>query len=196
MSGAGAKWRLFAVILLVGLLADQATKFLAVDRLTTAFERAGARSTGEKLSAFWTLRHLEPLAKEPYVVYRPFWRMSYVENPNAAFGLGSFLAPGPRYALFLAFAAVALGAIVWFYRKLEPRQWLHQITLALVFTGAAGNVVDRLARRYVIDFIEWYWWNRPDLRWPTFNLADSYLSVGIVLLLFLPQARPAPHKAE
>lgn len=196
MSGAGAKWRLFAAVLLVGLAADQATKYLAVERLTTAFARAGARTAGEKLSAFWTLRHLEPLATEPYVVHRSFWRMAYVENPNAAFGLGSFLSPGPRYALFLAFAAVALGAIVWFYKKLGPGQWLHQATLALVFTGAAGNVVDRLARRYVIDFIEWHWWNRPDLRWPTFNLADSYLSVGIVLLLFLPQGKPAPPRAE
>jgi len=196
MRGAGAKWRLFAAIFLVGLFADQATKFLAVDRLTTAFERAGARSAGEKLSAFWTLRHLEPQARSPHYVFPSWWRMNYVENPNAAFGLGSFLPPGPRYAAFLAFAAVALAAILWFFRRVGPRQWLQQVTLALVFTGAAGNVIDRLVRRYVIDFIEWYWWNRPDLRWPTFNLADSYLSVGIVLLLLLPQGKDAPGKPE
>lgn len=196
MRSAAAKWRLLAAVFLLGLFADQATKFLAVDRLTTAFQRAGAHTTGEKLQAFWTLRHLEPVATEPHYVFRPWWRMAYVENPNAAFGLGSFLPPGPRYAVFLLFAIGALGAILWFYRRLQPGQWLHQVTLALVFTGATGNFVDRLARRYVIDFIEWYWWNRPDLRWPTFNLADSYLSVGIVLLLFLPQGKPAPKKAE
>jgi len=196
MRSGSPQWRLFAAIFLLGLFADQASKFLAVDRLTTAFERAGARSTGEKLSAFWTLRHLEPQAREPHYVFRPWWRMNYVENPNAAFGLGGFLPPGPRYAVFLLFAAVALGAIAWFYRRLAPGQWLHQVTLALVFTGASGNVVDRLVRRYVIDFIEWYWWNRPDLRWPTFNLADSFLSVGIVLLLFLPQGKTAPKRPE
>lgn len=196
MSRAAAKWRLFAAILLVGLLADQGTKFLAVDRLTTAFERAGARSTGDKLAAFWKLRHLEPMARAPYTVFRPWWRMNYVENPNAAFGLGAFLPPGPRYAVFLLFAAGALGAILWYYRKLRPEQWLHQVTLALVFTGATGNLVDRLTRRYVIDFIEWHWWNRPDLVWPTFNLADSFLSVGIVLLLLLPQGKEGPKKAE
>ncbi len=196
MSPGARKWRLFAAVFLIGLFADQATKFLAVDRLTTAFERAGAHGAGQKLSAFWRLRHLEPLAKEPHYVFRPWWRMNYVENPNAAFGLGGFLPPGPRYAVFLLFAAVALGAIAWFYRRLAPGQWLHQLTLALVFTGATGNVVDRLLRRYVIDFIEWYWWNRPDLRWPTFNLADSYLSVGIVLLLLLPQGKAAPPRPE
>ena len=46
--------------------------------------------------------------------------------------------------------------------------------------GAVDRVqVDRLARRYVIDFIEWHWFNRPDLVWPSFNLADSFLSVGM-----------------
>jgi signal peptidase II len=69
---------------------------------------------------------------------------------------------------------------------------LQQVTLALVLAGAVGNVVDRLVRRYVIDFVEWYWWNRPDLRWPTFNLADSMLTVGILLLLLVPQERKAP----
>jgi signal peptidase II len=183
----GRRWRILAAVFLLGLAADQATKFLAVDRLTTAFPRAGANTLGERVSAFWRLERLERYSTEPYVVIGPLWRMSYVENPNAAFGLGSFLPPGPRHAAFVVFAALAIGAVLWFYGRLEEGQWLQQLTLALVLTGAVGNVVDRLVRRYVIDFIEWHWWNRPDLRWPTFNLADSMLTVGIVLLLALPQ---------
>jgi signal peptidase II len=192
MSAPAGKWRLLAAIVVAGLLADQATKFLAVDRLTWAFQRAGARTLPERVRAFYTLSNLEGLAREPYVVFRSWWRMSYVENPNAAFSLGSFLPPGPRHAVFLVFAAVAVVALVWFYRRLDEGQRYQQITLALVLTGAAGNVVDRLWRRYVIDFVEWYWWNRPDLRWPTFNLADSMLSVGIVLLLLSPEGRAKP----
>jgi signal peptidase II len=184
------RWRLFLAVVLVGVGTDQATKFLAVDRLTTAFARAGAEGLVDKLVAFWRLHHLEALATEPYYVVRACWRMAYVENPNAAFSLGGFLPPGPRHAVFLGFAAVALTAIVWFYRRIPERARLQQLTLALVFAGALGNVLDRLAHRYVIDFVEWYWWNRPDLRWPTFNVADSMLSVGIVLLLLLPQEKP------
>ncbi len=196
MSAPTGKWRLLAAVFAVGLLADQATKFLAVDRLTSAFVRAGATTLGAKLRAFYTLEKLEGLAREPYVVFRAWWRMSYVENPNAAFSLGSFLPAGVRHAVFVAFAAVAVVAILWFYRRLGEGQRFQQAALALVLTGAIGNVVDRLVRHYVIDFIEWHWWNRPDLRWPTFNVADSMLSVGIVLLLLLPEGVARARKQE
>ena len=54
--------------------------------------------------------------------------------------------------------------------------------LAVVATvGEGAEEVDRLARRYVIDFVEWYWWNRPDIRWPTFNVADSLIVVGVAM---------------
>jgi signal peptidase II len=187
MSRPLSKFRLLAVVFVLGIAADQTTKFLAVDRLTQAFPRAGAHTLPQRVAAFWRLKHLERFATEPYVVYRPLWRMNYVENPHAAFGLGSFLPPGPRHVAFVIFAFLAVGAVLWFYIRLGERQRLQQVTLALVLAGAVGNVVDRLVRRYVIDFIEWYWWNRPDLRWPTFNVADSMLTVGIVLLLLLPQ---------
>lgn len=186
----GPRWRLFLVVVGSGVLVDQVSKFLAVDRLTTAFARAGAGSLPAKIAAFWRLHHLEALATEPYYVVRACWRMAYVENPNAAFSLGSFLPQGLRHVIFVAFAAVALSAIVWFYRRLPEGARLQQLTLSLVFAGAMGNVIDRLARQYVIDFVEWYWWNRPDRRWPTFNVADSMLTVGIVLLLLLPQPHP------
>jgi signal peptidase II len=180
----------------VGIAADQATKFLAVDRLTWAFQQAGARTLAEKVAAFWRLEKLEGLAREPYVVFRAWWRMAYVENPNAAFSLGSFLPAGARHLVFVLFAASAVVALLWFYRRLEDGQRFQQVTLALVLTGAVGNALDRLARRYVIDFVEWYWWNRPDLRWPTFNVADAMLSVGIVLLLLSPEGRVHKRKAS
>jgi signal peptidase II len=186
------KWPLLAVVFALGLAADQVTKFLAVDRLTMAFTRAGARTLGEKVAAFWRLRYLEPLATEPYYVYRPLWRMSYVENPNAAFGFMSFVPAETRYQLFLAISVLAVAFVFYYYRKLEPGQRFLQISLAFVLAGTVGNLVDRLARRYVIDFIDWYWWNRPDLRWPTFNLADSLLVVGIALLL----VHPSPGRAN
>jgi len=52
-----------------------------------------------------------------------------------------------------------------------------------VLGGAVGNYLDRLARNYVIDFIDWHWREAPNLHWPTFNLADSAISVGVVLML-------------
>jgi signal peptidase II len=190
MSGAPfGKWKLLAIVFAMGVLADQATKFLAVDRLTTAFERVDARTPGEKLEAFWRLKYLEPLARPPYHVFRPCWRMNYVENPNAAFSIGSFVPANVRYPLFVVISILAIGFVGYYYRRLGARQRFPQVALAFVLAGTVGNLIDRMLRRYVIDFIEWYWWNRPDLRWPTFNIADSLLVVGIAMLLVHPTPR-------
>ena len=184
-----SRWAVLAVLFAALVLADQWTKYLAVERLTTAFEDPPASSLPARVRAFYGLRHLEPLATEPYYVVRPLWRMNYVENPNAAFGLGGFLPAGPRHAAFLVFACGAVVAVLWYYGKLGERQRLQQVTLALILAGAVGNVVDRLVRQYVIDFVEWYWWNRPDLRWPTFNLADSLIVVGVAMLVLHPGSK-------
>jgi len=55
-----------------------------------------------------------------------------------------------------------------------------------VLSGALGNAIDRAARSYVVDFIAWHWWNRPDLQWPTFNIADSLIVVGVAMLILHP----------
>jgi len=178
------KWARLGLIFGVLVVADQATKFLAVERLTTAFERAGDRTLGEKLRGFYGHRHLEPLATAPYYVYRPVWRMAYVENPGAAWGMFRGLPDDARNALFTAISLGAVAFILYYYRRQEDP--LLQVALAFVLAGAVGNFIDRVARRYVIDFVEWYWWNRPDVRWPTFNVADSLIVVGVAMLIIFP----------
>jgi signal peptidase II len=190
------KWTVLGVIFPLGIFLDQLTKFLAVDRLTVAFQRTGAHALSEKLHAFVGLKYLEPVATEPYYVFRPWWRMLYVENPNAAFGFMAFLPSDLRYRLFLVISALAMVFVVYYYRRLAIGQRFLQVALALVLSGTIGNLIDRLARRYVIDFIDWYWWNRPDLRWPTFNLADSMLVVGIAMLLVHPSPSAADARTD
>jgi signal peptidase II len=114
-----------------------------------------------------------------------------VENPNAAFGFMGFVPAAVRHPLFLVISSAAVAFILYYFRRLEPGQRFLQVSLAFVLAGTVGNFVDRVARRYVIDFVEWYWWNRPDLRWPTFNVADSLLVVGIAMLLVHPAPKPA-----
>ena len=184
-----SKWKLLAAIFAAAILADQATKLLAVDRLTTAFQRAGAVTLAGKVEALYGLKYLEPFAKEPYYVYRPLWRMNYVENPGAAWGLFRSASDDFRNAFFTIISLVAVGFILHYYRRVEARQRFLQVALSFVLAGAVGNFVDRLARKYVIDFVEWYWWNRPDLRWPTFNVADSLIVVGVIMLVLHPGPR-------
>ena len=180
------KWRLL-LVLFVGLVAaDQWTKYLAVERLTTVFDRAAAGGVVARLRVFYTFRHLEAMSTPPHYVFRPWWRMSYAENPGAAWGLFRDLSPDVRNAFFTVVVAAAAVFILWSYRRVREDQRFLQLALVFVLSGAVGNFVDRLARHYVIDFVEWYWWNRPDIRWPTFNLADSLIVVGVAMLILHP----------
>ena len=189
-----SKWRVFLLIVASGLLADQATKFMAVDRLTTALQRTDG-TLASRVAGFYGFRHLEPWSTEPYVVWAPMWRMRYAENPGAAWGLFRDLSLQARNTVFSLTLLGAVIFILFYFRKLAREQRLLQVALSLVFAGAIGNFIDRLARGYVVDFIDWYWWNRPDLYWPTFNIADSMIVVGVILLVLLP-GEPAAAKAE
>jgi signal peptidase II len=79
-------------------------------------------------------------------------------------------------------APVALLAVVlvWLWR-MEPTRWGERVALALVVGGGTGNLVDRVRLGYVIDFIDWHWYER--FTWPTFNIADAALVTGTGLLL-------------
>jgi signal peptidase II len=186
MSRPVSRWTVLAVLFSTLVLADQWTKLLAVDRLTVAFQRGGAVTLGQKVGALYAYKHLESLSTEPHYVYRPLWRMSYAENPGAAWGLFRGASEQFRNGFFTLISIAAVAFILFYYRRLRTEQRFLQVALALVLAGAVGNFIDRLARQYVIDFIEWYWWNRPDLRWPTFNIADSLIVVGVAMLVVHP----------
>jgi signal peptidase II len=192
----GSKWALLGALFVVLVLLDQWTKFLAVERLTTVFDRAGELGLAEKLRGFYSYRHLEPLATDPYYVYAPLWRMNYVENPGAAWGLFRGFSQDFRNTFFTLVSLGAVAFILGYYRRLREDQRFLQLALAFVLSGAVGNFVDRLARNYVIDFVEWYWWNRPDVRWPTFNVADSLIVVGVAMLVIHPGPRKDEARAE
>ncbi len=189
MSRRPGKWAVLAALFVTLVVADQATKYLAVSRLTHVFERSRDEGAAARLSGFYSYKHLEPLATEPYYVWQPVWRMNYVENPGAAWGLFRGLSAAFRNAFFTAVSLGAVAFILYYYRKLRDDQRFLQIALAFVLAGAVGNFIDRIARRYVIDFVEWYWWNRPDIRWPTFNVADSLIVVGVAMLVLHPGSK-------
>ena len=180
------KWALLAALFVVLVIVDQWTKYLAVERLTRVFERSEDLSLVQRVRGFYAYQHLEPLATEPYYVWRPVWRMNYVENPGAAWGLFRGLSESFRNAFFKIISVGAVGFILYYYRKLGDAQRFLQLALGFVLAGAVGNFIDRIARGYVVDFVEWYWWNRPDIRWPTFNVADSLIVVGVAMLVLHP----------
>ncbi|MCB1561730.1 MAG: signal peptidase II, partial [Xanthomonadales bacterium] len=105
------------------------------------------------------------------------WTLTY--NEGAAF---SFLSDASGWQRWF-FSALAVGIsamLVFWLRKIRRHDWRHALPFALVISGAIGNLIDRLRLGHVIDFIDVYWGAS---HWPAFNVADSAISVGAVLLL-------------
>ncbi|QAT88779.1 lipoprotein signal peptidase [Corallococcus coralloides] len=196
-----ASLRLLLVVVLAVLAADQVTKYLAVSRLTEALD---GRSGLSRVSGFLSEQNLDndpPVEgvfrknTRPYRFIEDYWHFRYVENPGAAWGMFSNLPETARKAFFHVVSLVALGFILTLYRKTEPSQKMVRVALALITGGALGNFVDRLIRGYVIDFIDWHWRNQPGMRWPTFNVADAAICVGVALML-LDSLRPEASAAQ
>ncbi len=105
----------------------------------------------------------------------PFLNIVHVENKGAAFSLFSNL--GNKF--FIVISLIAICAIIIYLSKLP--KGLEFYSLTMILGGAVGNLVDRIRIGKVIDFIDIYvnkW------HWPAFNVADSALSIGIVLFIF------------
>ena len=139
----------------------------------------------------------------PHQVIGEYVRFTLAYNPGAAFSMS--LGPYSRY-IFGAFAVVAL-VVLWRLHRQEPHSWIKSLALGLAWGGAAGNLIDRVRSPLgVVDFIDigvgtWRFW--------TFNVADSAVSVGAVLLAWVllqeerqartppasPPAAPAPDPA-
>ena len=110
-----------------------------------------------------------------------FVHITYLRNTGAAFG---FLAGGRstlRMVFFSLVSAVAIGCISYLLKTLRPQQKTLIVSLSLILGGAVGNLVDRLRMGEVIDFIDLHWHH---IHWPAFNVADSAISIGVILLFF------------
>jgi signal peptidase II len=108
----------------------------------------------------------------------PFWNWVLTYNPGAAF---SFLADQPGWQRWL-FTLLALGVSGWIAVMLrqQTQHRLLSLALTLVMGGALGNVIDRVRFGAVVDFIQWH---VAGYYWPAFNVADSAITLGAVLLV-------------
>ncbi len=144
-------------IAFVILLADQLTKLLIVDSF--------ALGDSQNVTTFFNLVR--------------------VHNSGAAFSMLSTASGWQRW-FFTAIGVVATFFILWLLRS-HPTQKLFCFALALVLSGAVGNVIDRMLYGHVIDFLDFHWdWLSPVFfqgHFPAFNVADSAISVGAVCLI-------------
>ena len=149
---------------LVVLILDQLTKLLALERL---------------------------LVGVPLGLVDGFFSLTLVMNPGLAFGMLSSTPPAWRWVVaLLSMGALAMLAVLS-ARLLPGGGWETRLGLGLIFGGAVSNLIDRGRFGAVVDFLDFYW---NGYHWPAFNVADSAISVGVILLalrMLWPAAPPA-----
>lgn len=111
-----------------------------------------------------------------------FFNITHIHNRGAIFGaFGRTSSPLVYIVLTLA-SLTALGLVVYFFIKTPPSERGLKISLSLILAGAIGNLIDRLSRGHVVDFLDFYVGRQ---HWPFFNVADSSITVGTILLVFI-----------
>ena len=145
-----SRYRILSIIAVVILILDQATK-LYVD-------------------ANFRLHESVPVIDNVF-------HLTYVRNKGAAFGILSDSAV--RIPFFIGVSIVAMLGILWYIRRIRSDQKLALAALSLIFSGAFGNLIDRIRLGEVIDFLDVFWRH---YHWPAFNIADSAITVGVTLL--------------
>jgi signal peptidase II len=135
----------------------------------------------DQVSKYLVLHHLE-MGRSITLI--PGWLyLTYIQNPGAAFG---FMANTPAWVRIPFFLFITLGAgiIVYAYQRFIPKEKaLQRFALGLIWGGAMGNFVDRVVYRRVVDFIDVRFQQHQWFPY-IFNVADSCITVGLILLLY------------
>ncbi len=176
-----SRWKLFLLVALFTMLADQATKFWARDALPVhpaGCEIPDAIVAGKCVGM-----------KDPVIDGYWDWRLSF--NPGSAFGL--FHSQGGARVFLSIVGVLALGAMVWMVKKARDEQKWLLWALGLVAGGAVGNLIDRVYFGVVTDFVLWRYHSK---EWPVFNVADVALVIGVGIMLFVSGDEGKAKKAK
>lgn len=110
-----------------------------------------------------------------------FFSLVHVRNRGVAFGMLGGLPDPWRALVLIGMAAVIVMIMLWWLRETPVEERMQRLALASVIGGAIGNLYDRIRYGEVVDFFDVYVSN---IHWPAFNVADSAISIGCVLLIF------------
>lgn len=125
------------------------------------------------------IRSTVPL-HESFPVIDSLFHITHVTNPGGAFNFLSGASDAVRLPFFYLATVFALGALGYFLRQVPDHQPVLLFALAGVLGGAIGNLIDRVYFGEVTDFVDVFWRH---YHWPAFNVADAFISIGVVVLL-------------
>lgn len=122
----------------------------------------------------------------------PNWfDITYTRNPGAAFSMFVAMAPWIRGAMLMGLSVTAIVVLTVLIVR-SDRIDINSIAFALILAGAAGNLIDRVMRGQVIDFIRVHYY---DLNYPVFNIADSAITIGVALVILSTLVSSPEHSA-
>lgn len=127
------------------------------------------------ISKSWILNHFTEFTDK--IIVTSFFQMDLVWNRGVSFGFLAFNPDESQYILAGIAGLITLFVTIWLFKA--NKAWLA-IALGLVIGGGIGNIIDRFQYGAVLDFIDIFW---KDYHWPSFNLADSAISVGVCMIL-------------
>lgn len=130
----------------------------------------------------WMIRSSLPLYKRIEIL--PFFDITHLRNTGAAFGILRDLPDSLRFTLFTVVLIIAIVVIFIFLKKTANEDKLLIVSLSLILGGAIANSIDRFRLGYVTDFLGFHWFGNLNYQWPPFNVADSAITIGVILILF------------
>ncbi|MDX9723152.1 MAG: signal peptidase II [Myxococcota bacterium] len=136
------------------------------------------------------------LRQRSITVIEGYWDFHYARNPGAVWSFMATAPDGFRQGFLITTTILAIGLMLFFLYRAEPQQRRLILSLSMVLSGAVGNLIDRIRFGYVIDFIAWHY---HDKYWPTFNIADAFITVGVALMaidILFSGKSPAKPQAE
>ena len=140
---------------------------------------AGLVVSTDQITKALILKYL-PLHKSIPVI-EGFFDITHVLNPGGAFGFMARQNSSVRNWLFLFLSSLAVCLVFYFYKNTPKTHRFLATGLALIFGGAIGNLIDRIRFGKVVDFLDFY---IGAYHWPAFNVADSAITVGIIVFIF------------
>lgn len=169
------KWPFHIAVVLFSIVADQLTKLWALARFTN---ETGAPN------------------HDVINVIGELVRFQLVFNKGAAFSsrpqdLMPFLSPT---VFFILISVVAAVVMFFFYKNIDKRDWLSRLGVVMILGGAVGNFIDRMRLQMVVDFIDCDFPDFIMVRFPTFNVADSFVTVGVAVIILSPVILKKVHK--
>ena len=111
-----------------------------------------------------------------------FFNLTHIRNRGAIFGFFSQSGSQFLYIILMLASLTALGLVVFYFFKTPASEIFMKISLSLILAGALGNLIDRVFRGYVVDFLDFY---IKKLHWPSFNVADASITIGAILVIFI-----------